>query len=200
MLDWLVDMLGLPERFLSSSPGGGVIQDSASGASLCALLAARERCSQFATNARGVSGRMTAYTSTQAHSSIEKAMMVAGLGRENLRTIDVDEKFALRPERLEAAIAEDLRSGARPCLVVATVGTTSSGAVDPLPARLARSVAGTDCGCMSMRRVTARPPCVRNSAACSKVWNWPTATVSIPTSGCLSTSIVIASSSRIVPL
>jgi aromatic-L-amino-acid decarboxylase len=134
VLDWLVDMLGLPERFLSSSPGGGVIQDSASGASLCALLAARERRSEFATNARGVSGRMTAYTSTQAHSSIEKAMMVAGLGRENLRTIDVDETFAMRPERLEEAIAEDLRSGAQPCLVVATVGTTSSGAVDPLSA------------------------------------------------------------------
>jgi aromatic-L-amino-acid decarboxylase len=77
---------------------------------------------------------MTAYTSTQAHSSIEKAMTVAGLGRENLRTVDVDAKFALRPERLEAAIVADLQSGARPCFVVATVGTTSSGAVDPLVA------------------------------------------------------------------
>ena len=73
VLDWLVGMLGLPERFLSSGKGGGVIQDTASSPTLCALLAARERATGFATNERGCDGRLTAYASTQAHSSVEKA-------------------------------------------------------------------------------------------------------------------------------
>ena len=132
VLDWLVDMLGLPGAFRSSAAGGGVIQDSASSASLCALLAARERCTGFESNRRGVTERLTAYASTQAHSSIEKAMMVAGLGRENLRLIPVDRDFQLRADLLESAIEADKASGCRPCLVVATVGTTSSGACDPL--------------------------------------------------------------------
>jgi aromatic-L-amino-acid/L-tryptophan decarboxylase len=134
VLDWLVDMLGLPDAFRSSAAGGGVIQDSASSASLCALLAARERCTGFDSNRRGVTEPLTAYASTQAHSSIEKAMMVAGLGRENLRLIPVDQDFQLRPDLLESAIEADRASGCRPCLVVATVGTTSSGACDPLRA------------------------------------------------------------------
>ena len=134
VLDWLVAMMGLPDRFQSTSSGGGVIQHSASDGALCALLAARERCSGYSTNLRGVTERMTVYTSTQAHSSIEKGMAVAGLGRENLRTIAVDDAFALCPDQLEDAIVADLRAGARPCCVVATVGTTSSGAVDPFPA------------------------------------------------------------------
>lgn len=133
VLDWLVEMLHLPASFLSSSPGGGVIQDSASSATLCALLAARERATQFASNAQGVRSHLTAYASSQAHSSVEKAMMVAGLGRENLRLIDVDPQWSLRPELLAEAIAHDRRQGAQPCLVVATIGTTSTGAVDPLP-------------------------------------------------------------------
>jgi aromatic-L-amino-acid/L-tryptophan decarboxylase len=134
VLDWLVDMLGLPDAFRSSAAGGGVIQDSASSATLCALLAARERCTGFDSNRRGVTEPLTAYASTQAHSSIEKAMMVAGLGRENLRLIPVDQDFQLRPDLLESAIEADRASGCRPCLVVATVGTTSSGACDPLRA------------------------------------------------------------------
>lgn len=133
VLDWLADMLNLPAAFRSTGAGGGVIQDSASSAAVCALLAARERCSQYATNAQGMSSRMTAYASTQAHSSIEKAMMVAGLGRENLRLIEVDAQYALDPERLERAIVEDRQAGLQPCWVVASVGTTSSGAIDPLP-------------------------------------------------------------------
>ncbi len=80
MLDWLVQMLDLPQKFLSSDTGGGVIQDTASSASLCALLAARERATNFASNKRGCDGRLVAYTSTQAHSSIEKAVQIAGLG------------------------------------------------------------------------------------------------------------------------
>src|SRR5437867_888428 len=100
VLDWLVPMLGLPEKFLSTSSGGGVIQDTASSASLCALLAARERATNFVSNRQGYDGRLAAYTSTQAHSSIEKDVKIAGLGRDNLRLIDVDENFAMRPDML----------------------------------------------------------------------------------------------------
>ena len=132
VLDWLVAMLGLPAKFRSDGAGGGVIQDTASSASLCALLAARERATGFAANERGADGRLTAYASTQAHSSIEKAMKVAGLGRENLKLIGVDEKFAMRPDALARAIAEDRRAGKTPAFVCATVGTTSSNAIDPV--------------------------------------------------------------------
>jgi len=133
VLDWLVDMLGLPDKFKSSGPGGGVIQDTASGASLCALLAAREKATGFASNESGCEGRLVAYTSNQAHSSIEKAVKIAGLGSRNLRLIDVDESFAMRADSLTAAIAEDRSAGLVPCFVCATVGTTSSNAMDPLP-------------------------------------------------------------------
>src|ERR1700690_4042920 len=85
ILDWLVPMFALPEKFLSTSSGGGVIQDTASSASLCALLAARERTTNFASNARGCDGKLVAYTSSQAHSSLEKGAQIAGIGRENLR-------------------------------------------------------------------------------------------------------------------
>src|SRR5438270_2223911 len=76
VLDWLVPMLGLPEHFLSSRSGGGVIQDTASSSSLCALLAGRERATQYASNKSGCDGRWTAYTSSQAHSSSETAMKI----------------------------------------------------------------------------------------------------------------------------
>ncbi|HUY12792.1 MAG TPA: pyridoxal-dependent decarboxylase [Terriglobia bacterium] len=132
VLDWLVAMLGLPARFLSSGAGGGVIQDTASSSSLCALLAARERATNFASNQRGCDGHLVAYTSAQAHSSILKAMKIAGLGEENLRLIEVDEQFAMRPESLAQAIERDKRAGKTPCFVCATVGTTSSEALDPL--------------------------------------------------------------------
>ncbi|HEY6064631.1 MAG TPA: pyridoxal-dependent decarboxylase, partial [Thermoanaerobaculia bacterium] len=134
VLDWLVGMLGLPEKFRSSSTGGGVIQDTASSATLCALLAGRERATGFQANETGADGRLTAYASTQAHSSVEKAAKIAGIGRANLRLIDVDEKFAMRPDALAAAIAEDRRAGKIPCFVCATVGTTSSNAIDPVAA------------------------------------------------------------------
>jgi aromatic-L-amino-acid decarboxylase len=141
VLDWLVEMLGLPEKFGSNTGGGGVIQDTASSATLCALLAARERATGFASNAKGCDGRLTAYTSNQAHSSVEKAVKIAGLGSENLRLIDVDERFAMRPDALARAIAQHRKSGKLPCFVCATVGTTSSNALDPLLeiARICRS-------------------------------------------------------------
>jgi aromatic-L-amino-acid decarboxylase len=134
VLDWLVGMLGLPDKFLSTSTGGGVIQDTASSASLCALLAGRERATAFASNKEGVRGKLVAYTSSQAHSSIEKAMMIAGLGVNNLRLIEVDENFAMRPAALERQIAADRAAGLTPCFVCATIGTTSSNAIDPIPA------------------------------------------------------------------
>jgi aromatic-L-amino-acid decarboxylase len=133
VLDWLVDMLGLPEKFKSTTAGGGVIQDTASSASLCALLAARERATGFASNRQGCDGRLVAYASSQAHSSIEKAVKIAGLGRDNLRLIEVDERFAMRPGALARQIAADRQAGLLPCFVCATVGTTSSNAIDPLP-------------------------------------------------------------------
>ncbi len=134
VLDWLVEMLGLPERFLSSGRGGGVIQDTASSASLCALVAARERTSGGKTNEEGCDGKLTAYCSNQAHSSIEKAVKIAGLGRHNLRAIESDAEFRMRPEALEEAIARDRREGKTPCFVCATIGTTSSTAMDPVRA------------------------------------------------------------------
>jgi aromatic-L-amino-acid/L-tryptophan decarboxylase len=134
VLDWLVPMLGLPEKFLSTgnAGGGGVIQDTASSASLCALLAARERTTKFASNREGCDGRLIAYCSTQTHSSVEKAMKIAGMGSDNLRHIEVDQNFAMLPEALAHRIRQDVEAGLIPCFVCATVGTTSSNAIDPL--------------------------------------------------------------------
>jgi aromatic-L-amino-acid decarboxylase len=133
VLDWLVPALGLPEKFLSTQTGGGVIQDTASSATLCAVLAARERATNFVSNREGCSGKLVAYTSAQAHSSVEKAIQIAGIGRENLRLIEVDDNFAMRPNSLAAAIERDRKAGLNPFFVCATVGTTSSNAIDPVP-------------------------------------------------------------------
>ena len=133
VLDWVADMLALPSKFNSSGSGGGVIQDSASSASLCALLAARERALAYQGIESGLSGKLVAYTSSQAHSSIEKACMIAGIGRQNLRTIAVDENFAMRVDDLQAQLEYDREAGLKPFFVGATVGTTSSNGLDPLP-------------------------------------------------------------------
>ena len=129
VLDWMAELLGLPDRFRSTGDGGGVIQDSASGATLCALLAARWRAA-----GDGPFDHLRAYTSTQAHSSVEKAVRIAGLRPEQLRVVEVDEDFAVRPDALRAAMAEDRAAGLVPFFVVATVGTTSSTALDPVAA------------------------------------------------------------------
>jgi len=133
VLDWLVDMMALPDKFKSSGTGGGVIQDSASSASLCALLAARERATAYSSNEHGCDGRLIAYSSTQTHSSVEKAVKIAGLGQQNLRLIQVDDQFAMRPDDLARQIERDRQANLVPCFVCATVGTTSSNALDPLP-------------------------------------------------------------------
>jgi aromatic-L-amino-acid decarboxylase len=133
VVDWLATMLDLPHAFRSTAGGGGVIQDSASSAALCALLAARERATDYVTNERGVDRPLVAYASSQTHSSVEKAAGIAGIGKENLRLIDVDETFAIRVDRLHEQIQRDLAAGKVPFFVCATVGTTSSNAIDPLP-------------------------------------------------------------------
>ena len=132
VLDWLVEMLDLPRVFSSSGTGGGVIQDTASSATLCALVAARERATKGESNRSGLDRWMTVYASSQAHSSVEKAARIAGIGSRNLRVVEVDDDFAMRPEALRAAIDRDIQDAASPFLVVATVGTTSSMALDPL--------------------------------------------------------------------
>jgi aromatic-L-amino-acid decarboxylase len=132
VLDWVVELLDLPPRFRSTSSGGGVIQDTASSATLCALLAARERATSGVSNAEGLRQRLTVYTSGQAHSSVEKAVRVSGIGSENLRLVPVDEQLSMRPDELEKLIESDSAQGLKPTAVVATVGTTSTMAMDAL--------------------------------------------------------------------
>ncbi|NKB38452.1 MAG: aspartate aminotransferase family protein [Gammaproteobacteria bacterium] len=130
VMDWLVGMLGLPKKFRSDTDGGGVIQHSASDATLCALLAAREKFSDGKVNKAGGRGNLVAYTSAQAHSSIEKGCMIAGIGTDNLRLIEVDDLFRMRPEVLDAQIQKDIEAGLTPFFVCTCVGTTSTLALD----------------------------------------------------------------------
>ncbi|GGL95858.1 aromatic-L-amino-acid decarboxylase [Micromonospora yangpuensis] len=134
LLDWLAELMDLPERFRSTSSGGGVIQDSASSATLVATLVALHRASGGRWRTAGVDRRYRVYASTQGHSSIEKAARITGLGTDGLRPVEVDpDTQAMCPRALRAAIADDLADGIVPAIVVATVGTTSTTAVDPLP-------------------------------------------------------------------
>jgi aromatic-L-amino-acid decarboxylase len=125
VVDWLAELLGLDAQWRTDARGGGVIEDSASSGSLVALLAARQR---FGGGANAVAD--TVYVSSQTHSSLEKAAKIAGV---RCRVVDVDpDTLALSPERLEAAIEQDVAAGATPVMVCATVGTTSTTAVDPV--------------------------------------------------------------------
>ena len=136
VLDWLRELLGLPERFASGGSGGGVIHDSASSGLLCALLAARERATRCHTNHHGVSQAdhpLVAYASTDAHSSFEKGARIAGLGSEWARRIPTDGYGRMNADALAAAVAADAAAGRTPCFICATVGTTASGAIDPVP-------------------------------------------------------------------
>ncbi len=128
VMDWLRQMIGLPPEF------SGVIQDTASTASLCALLSAREYATGFTANQKGTNEPLVVYASTEAHSSIEKGVKIAGLGKDNLRLIQTRDDFSMCPESLAKAIEEDLGSGLKPACVVATLGTTSSMAMDPVEA------------------------------------------------------------------
>ena len=135
VLDWLADLLDLPAAFRSPGGGGGVIEDSASSATLVATLAALHRASGGTWRDQGLSGtRYAVYTSTQGHSSIEKAARIAGLGGAAVRQVPVDPVTqAMDPAALRAAIDADRAAGVVPALVVATIGTTSTNAIDPLP-------------------------------------------------------------------
>lgn len=134
VLDWLAELLDLPAGFRSDGAGGGVIQDTASSATLVALLAALHRASGGAVNREGVRRRYTVYASVDAHSSVEKAVRIAGLGAENLRLVETDpDTQAMRADRLRDQMAADRAAGAVPTMVVAAVGTTSTCAIDPVP-------------------------------------------------------------------
>jgi aromatic-L-amino-acid decarboxylase len=129
--DWLRQMLGLPEAFR------GVIQGTASEATLVALICARERATAYAAARGGLqsaSKPLVIYVSAHAHSSVDKAALLAGFGRDQLRLVATDEAFAMRADALEATIREDLARGAQPCAVVATTGTTGTTAIDPIDA------------------------------------------------------------------
>ena len=126
VLEWLRKLLGLPEGL------SGVIQDTASTASLVALLTAREQVTEYESNRRGLQEPLLVYVSEEAHSSVEKGAKIAGFGSENVRKIPTDAAFAMIPEELEKALAADKDRGLQPACVVATIGTTSSSAIDPL--------------------------------------------------------------------
>jgi aromatic-L-amino-acid decarboxylase len=126
MMEWLRDAMGLPSSW------EGVIQDSASSASLVALLTAREVSSGFTSNEVGVPNNLRIYCSTETHSSIEKAVGVCGIGKLNLVKVEVDRHLRMLPEKLEEQVLADLSMGYKPCAVVAAIGTTGTVAVDPL--------------------------------------------------------------------
>ncbi len=127
MMEWLAGLCGLPTNW------HGVIQDTASTATLCAILTARERKTDFKINTQGFDNQsFTVYCSTETHSSIDKAVRIAGLGSNNLQKIAVDDRFAMIAENLEKQIIEDLQSDKIPLCVIASIGTTSSTAIDPL--------------------------------------------------------------------
>jgi len=130
MMIWLRDMIGLPSGF------EGVIQDSASTATLAAILTAREKVTEFSINAEGSenAGTLRIYCSEQTHSSIEKAVKISGIGRKNLVKIPVRDDYSMDPVILDEEIRRDIDRGFIPCCVVATLGTTGTTSVDPLRA------------------------------------------------------------------
>ncbi len=129
-MEWLRDILGLPTNFT------GVIQDSSSSSTLVSLLTARECKTRYKINNEGFnsSHKFRIYTSNQAHSSVDKAVKIAGFGLANLVKVDVDDKFQMKPDALQTAIEHDISNGLAPLCVISTMGTTSSTAVDPIRA------------------------------------------------------------------
>lgn len=128
VLDWLAQAMGIPQHW------EGVIQDTASSATLVAMLTAREVATAFQSNETGVPNNLRVYCSTQTHSSIEKAVKIAGIGRQNLIKIPVDRNQAMIAHKLEEQIHQDRENGYLPCCVVTAVGTTGTVAVDPIQA------------------------------------------------------------------
>lgn len=129
VVDWMRELLGLPAAM------SGSIQQTASEATLIALLVARERATGFSLDRGGLQAEpapLVVYGSAQSHSSVEKAALLVGFGRENVREVPVDAAHAMRPDALATAVAADLAAGRRPCAVVATTGSTAVTAFDPL--------------------------------------------------------------------
>jgi len=128
MMNWIAGLIDLPEGFT------GVIQDTASTATLCSLLTAREKFSGFSANNEGIykNRKFRIYCSSEAHSSIDKAVRIAGLGNDNLVKVGVNKHFALDITELENAVKMDLTKGYKPLAVIASFGTTGSTAIDPL--------------------------------------------------------------------
>ena len=128
---WMRQMIGLSDAW------SGVIQDTASTSTLVALLCARERTTSYGVVRGGLqqeAGPLVVYVSAHSHSSVEKAALLAGFGRDNLRVVAHDAQFSMRADALETAIAADLAAGRRPCAIVATTGTTTTTALDPVGA------------------------------------------------------------------
>lgn len=132
MLDWMRELLDLPDRFASRShSGGGVIQGTASEATLVSILSARWRATGGEVNRVGVDNRLVAYTSSQSHSSIEKGLRIAGIGTDRMRVVPHDERFAMRAVVLAEMVRADVAAGLQPFWVCSSHGTTSSMAFDP---------------------------------------------------------------------
>jgi aromatic-L-amino-acid decarboxylase len=128
--DWLRQMVGL------SANWNGVIQDTASTATLVAMLCARERTTQFGASRAGLMDEtpLVVYRSAHSHSSADKAALLAGFGRDNVRQVPCDERYAMRPDALEELVRSDTDAGLRPCAIIATTGTTTTTALDPVAA------------------------------------------------------------------
>ncbi len=134
MMDWMAELLALPGRFRhDQGTGGGVIHGSASEATLASILAARWRATGGGVNSDGDTAKLVAYSTSEAHSSVEKGLRVAGIGTDRLRIVPHDAEMAMRPDLLAAMIEADRAAGLIPFWVVATRGTTSSQAFDPVP-------------------------------------------------------------------
>ena len=179
VVDWLVDLLGLPEHFkMAVGPGGGSIQVSASDSTHLMHVVARQRSAAPA-------DRLVAYGSSQAHFSVQRGARVAGF--RHIRSVATDERHALDPRALEAAIAADLADGLVPAIVTSAIGTTGTGAVDPIEA--IGAIAGAhgvwhhvDAAWAGSARCCASSACIRPASS-----GW-TRTRSIRTSGCSPTS------------
>jgi aromatic-L-amino-acid/L-tryptophan decarboxylase len=191
VMDWLAKLLGLPERFL----GSGVIQDTASSSVLCALVAALHRASGGAVRTAGIRERYAVYLSPESHSAGEKAVRIAGLGDAAIRVLDVDpSSLSVTADSLLAAVAADRAAGVTPLFVLATVGTTSTSAIDPVRAL------GEVCRAEGMwlhvdAAYAGSPRSAPSSAGSTTASSSPTRTPPTRTSGCSPTSTATRSGS-----
>jgi hypothetical protein len=181
-LDWLRQMLGLPDKFL------GVIGDTASSNTLYALAAAREMHAELRMREDGMSGRpemprVVVYCSEEAHSSVDKAAMTLGFGLSGLRKIPTDDRMRMDAKALATTVEADRRAGAIPLAVVATVGRHRL-RLSTLYSRSPRYANAKRCGCTLMHHMEVLPPSFRRCDTCSRVVIAPIRWWLTPTSGC----------------